>query len=359
MKLKKYKDCLKGKAFDAENSRGRRHRKKYDQDDAEYYGILDPYRLDAKKLRNSKGFRRLGTKTQVYSLPANPHVRTRLIHTDEVVAIAVTIAEILGLNISLTEAIAVGHDIGHTPYGHLGERFLSKATGKEFRHEVMGVVVAQHIERKGMGLNLAFETLEGMLNHSRGKKALIVDPSLPFEYAVAMYADKIAYTFSDFNDASRYGYLDREKHKTDRELWESLGRDQRNRTLNCVKALIRESAEKGIISFSESETAKRYERLRTWMYQRIYGEVNWKIQETILEQAYEFFATDPFFNGCDPAVPLSLLTDREVEMIGDILRASRRLDIAGIRGFGVTEIIPHIRWKNIDPFDPDLDWEKR
>jgi len=359
MKLKTYRNALAAKAFITEKSRGRRHRKKLDSSDAGYYDILDPYRLDAKKIRNSKGFRRLGTKTQVYSLPDNPHVRTRLIHTAEVVATAVTIAEILGLNIPLVEAIAAGHDIGHTPYGHLGERFVSKMAGKPFHHSVFGVVVAQHIERKGLGLNLTFETLEGILRHSRGKEALVVDPTLPLEYAVVMYADKITYTFSDFNDATRYGYLDRDRHKADRELWESLGHDQRSRTMNCVKALVKESAGKGLVSFSESATAERYERLRTWMYRKIYGEVNWKIQETILEQAYEFFSKDPFFEGCHPAIPLSLLTDREVDLIGDILRASKRLDIGGISGFGIMEIIPRLRWKDIDPFDPDLDWGKK
>ena len=357
--FKKYLNCLKKKALRPEDSRGRRHRKKDDRNDAEYYDVLDPYRLDSKKLRNSKGYRRLGGKTQVYSLPDNPHVRTRLIHTDEVVSIAVTIAEILGLNVTLTEAIAVGHDIGHTPYGHLGERFLAKVTGKEFRHEIMSVTVAQHIERKGSGLNLTYETLLGMFNHSRGKRALEIDTAIPLECTVAMYADKIAYTFSDFNDASRYGYLNKEKHRADKELWESLGKDQRDRTLNCVKALVEESAEKGFISFADSDIANRYRRLRDWMYQRIYGEVNWKIQETILEQAYEFFQKDSFFGGCDPVIPLALLTDRDVEMIGDILRASKRLDIDGIRGFGIMEIIPHIRWKGVDPFDPDLDWGKK
>jgi len=357
--LKKYRGCLKDKAMRPENSRGRRRGKRHDGNDAEYYRILDPYRLDGIKIKDGKGYRRLGGKTQVYSLPENPHVRTRLIHTNEVVSIAVTIAEILGLNVTLAEAIAVGHDIGHTPYGHLGERFLTKATGKEFRHEIMSVTVAQHIERKGAGLNLTYETLLGMLNHSRGKRELDVDTDIPLACTVAMYADKIAYTFSDFNDASRYGYLNREKHDTDKELWESLGRDQRDRTLNCVKALVAESAEKRFVSFADSETAKRYARLRGWMYRKIYGEVNWKIQETILEQAYEFFGKDPFFEGCDPAIPLALLTDREVGMIGDILRASKRLEIDGIKGFGIMEIVPHIRWKGIDPFDPDLDWGKK
>jgi dGTPase len=359
MKLKTYRNALAAKAFVTEKSRGRRDRKKLDRSDAGYYDVLDPYRLDAKKIRNSKGFRRLGTKTQVYSLPDNPHVRTRLIHTAEVIATAVTIAEILGLNIPLIEAIAIGHDIGHTPYGHLGERFVSKMAGKPFHHSVFGVVVAQHIERKGLGLNLTFETLDGILRHSRGKEALIVDPTLPLEYAVVMYADKITYTFSDFNDATRYGYLDRDRHKADRELWEALGHDQRSRTMNCVKALVKESAGKGAVSFSDSETAGRYERLRTWMYRKIYGEVNWKIQETILEQAYEFFSKNPFFEGCHPAIPLALLTDREVDLIGDILRASKRLDIDGIRNFGIMEIIPHLRWKEIDPFDPDLGWGEK
>jgi len=204
-KMEKFKDGLAHKAFRSETSRGRLNSAK--DDDYMYYGVLDPFEMDVQKILESKAIRRLKDKTQVFCFPENPHVRTRLSHTFQVVSVSTLIARILGLNVHLCQAIAWGHDIGHTPYGHMGEEFIARMTGKDFRHEIFGMVIAQRIERMGKGLNLSFETLEGMGNHSRGDGSLTINPNLPLEYTAVMYADKIVYTFSDIKDGLRNGYL--------------------------------------------------------------------------------------------------------------------------------------------------------
>lgn len=323
------------------------------------FGTIDPYRLDFSKVTDGKSFRRLAYKTQVFSLPRNPHIRKRLTHSTEVRNIAGALAEVLGLNITLTEAIAIAHDIGHTPYGHLGESFLSKAIGREFRHNVFGVVVAQHIERHGIGLNLMHETLEGMLSHSGGRSAMTEWAPLRPEFAVVRLADKLAFTFSDLNDALRYGYLMSE-YGCSRDIWDDIGRNQRERIANCLCAIVAESADEGRVSFEKSETAQRFARLKAWMYERIYPQVDLSIQTEILSRTYEFLSRDPAFEGCDPALLLALLTDDEVDAVGHVLLESKRLraDNGLIRNFGIMEIIPHIQGKHIDLFDPDLSWGK-
>lgn len=355
--ISKFKGCLSHLAFRNENSRGRRHGQERDRWDSLLYGVTDPYRLDFSKVTDGKSFRRLAYKTQVFSLPRNPHIRKRLTHSNEVKNIAGALAEILGLNVALTEAIAVAHDIGHTPYGHFGESFLSETLGRDFRHNVFGVVVAQHIERNGIGLNLMHETLEGILSHSGGRSAMTEWSTLRPEFAIVRLSDKLAFTFSDLNDALRYGYLMSE-YGCSRNIWDDIGRNQRERIANCIGAIVEESASKGSLSFADSETAQRFERLKTWMYERIYPQVDLSIQTEILSRTYDFLARDPAFEGCDPALLLALLTDDEVDAVGHILLESKRLraDNGLIRNFGIMEIIPYVRGKHIDLFDPDLSW---
>jgi dGTPase len=203
-----YLNSLFFSQFVSSQSLGRRYSLEELDDDHLYLGAFNPYFIDREKIRLSKSLRRLEDKTQVFiDHRSNPHIRNRRSHTDEVVSIAVYIAQILGLNVYLVEAIALGHDIGHSPYGHLGERIIGELSGRDFRHYIMSVVIAQFIERNGKGLNLSWEVLEGIANHSRGAGGLKINPDLPLEYAVVMLADKVAYTFSDLNDALRCGYL--------------------------------------------------------------------------------------------------------------------------------------------------------
>jgi len=325
------------------HSLGRRYREI--EDDI----ISDPFLNDYQKILQSKAYRRLADKTQVISDPDNSHVRTRLTHTNEVIAISLAIADKLGLNKNLCMAIAAGHDIGHTPYGHIGEKILTEFGGKEFKHNVFSVVIAQHIERKGKGLNLTYETLEGILNHSRGAGSLFTDESLPQEYSVVMFADKIAYTFSDLNDALRYGYLNENKIP---DCAIKLGKNQRERVKKCVEALVDESLSKDKVSFSEGKTFELFDELRKFMYEEIYFKMDWSLQEKVLYNLCEFFSSCEDIK--DPIIATSLLTDREANHFAEILFKSKKPSIDMIRNFGVFEILPYLIDKEIDYTDPDL-----
>jgi len=325
--------------------------------------ILDPFLNDYARILQSKAYRRLADKTQVMCYPDNPHVRTRLVHTNEVVILALAISEQLGLNNHLCMAIAAGHDLGHTPFGHLGESVFSKyakdfyGEERDFKHNVNSVVVAQKIERRGRGLNLTFETLEGILHHSRGAGELITHASVPNEYTVVMFADKIAYTFSDLNDAIRYGYL-KESEIPHAAL--KLGLSQRRRTKTVIDALVRESKEKGRVSFSEGKEYELFKEVKDFMFQEVYFEVDWEIQRTVLRKICEFFAERQDTFGVDPIVLASLLTDKEVIDFGSILLKTRKPGIEKIRNFGIFEIYPHIPHPTdgeVDYSNPDLNWK--
>ena len=201
---------LSAKAFKLENSKGRF--KEYDEDAV--YSAINPFVLDSIKLLSSKSSRRLAYKTQVFNKPYNKHIRTRKSHTEEVEASSMLVSNLLGLNIYLCSAIAKGHDLGHFPFGHTTEqRFTKKLreeNGKDYLvldHSLMGLVILHQIEREGAGLNLMYETMEGILNHSTGGGSFQTMGSIPEEYKVVRYADKIAYLFSDINDAERLGTL--------------------------------------------------------------------------------------------------------------------------------------------------------
>lgn len=350
------------KAFDFRESKGRR--KAYDEDLLVH--DIDPFLSDYLKIIQSKAVRRLADKTQVLCFPENPHVRTRRVHTDEVVAVSSTISEKLGLNTKLCQAIAAGHDIGHTPYGHLGETVLSKIDNKPFKHYVFSAIVAEHIERKGFGLNLTYETLEGILNHSRGKDKLSLDNNILDEYNVVMYSDKIAYTFSDINDAVRYGYLNEENMPSEVKY---LGDNQRQRNDKCIRALITESLDKGKVCFSSGEVFEMFSNIREFMYNEVYFKLDFDMHEQIIKKAYEYFASEEFFDNfseysyensgieienIDPIVATALLTDREANKFGDFILQTRKPSIHDISHFGVLEILPYISSKNIDIYSSTL-----
>ncbi len=314
----------------------------------------DPFLVDYMKILESKSYRRMAFKTQVISAPNNPHVRTRLVHTNEVISISVNIASQLGLNVSLCMAIAAGHDIGHTPYGHVGEKVISKITGKPFKHYVNSIVAAQKIERDGYGLNLTKATLEGMLYHSRGSDKIVANNRLPPEYTVVMFADKIAYTLSDLNDAVRYGYTSWEK--IPKYINKTLGRNRRERIINIITALVGESRKKGMVSFSESQVFKNFDKLRDFMFREVYYKMDFDLQKTILTKIYEFFKTNDKFKGVDPALLLALLTDNEANQFGQILLQSKNPSISQIQNFGIMELLPELKRNKIDMFKADLDW---
>ncbi len=180
--------------------------------------VKDPIRTDFQRDRDriihSKAFRRLKHKTQVFIDPEEDHYRTRLTHTLEVAQIARTIARALRLNEDLTEAIALGHDLGHTPFGHAGEAALDEVMrefvpGSGFRHSEQSLRVVDVIEKQGEGLNLTYEVRDGILHHSKGNADLSLDTSGPstLEGRVVKIADRVAYINHDIDDAVRAGII--------------------------------------------------------------------------------------------------------------------------------------------------------
>lgn len=184
---------LAPEAAHAKNSRGRR------QPEPEY-PVRTCYQRDRDRIIHCKSFRRLKMKTQVFIAPDGDHYRTRLTHTLEVMQIARTIARALCLNEDLTEAIALGHDLGHTPFGHAGERALNEIYGS-FRHNEQSLRVVDVLEKDGQGLNLTEEVRSGILNHSGSL------PNITLEGEVVQLADRIAYVNHDTDDALRAGLI--------------------------------------------------------------------------------------------------------------------------------------------------------
>jgi len=165
------------------------------------------FQHDRDRILHSKAFRRLGGKTQVFLAPAGDHYRTRLTHTLEVSQIARTIARALRLNESLVEAVAMGHDLGHTPFGHAGERALAKLVSGGFHHGRQSLRVVEVLERDGQGLNLTVEVRDGIVKHSKGKGPIVADSSelsaITLEGQIARIADIAAYVNHDLDDAIR------------------------------------------------------------------------------------------------------------------------------------------------------------
>lgn len=301
----------------------------------------------------SKGFRRLPFKTQVLTANINPHVRKRDSHTFEVVNASVTIARILGLNESLCLAIALGHDIGHAPFGHLGEDFISNVTGKNFRHEIFGVVIAQHIERQGKGLNLTHQTLEGIRNHSRGITGLLRSEGVSEETNAVMCADKISYTLADINDIfERTRTLSYRKFPEIEKLVNRCGKNQRERMAFFIEGICQESAEKECVSFEASEAAKIFSELKDNMYNKVYRLVNLQNSAEILGKVHRLLSETKLTEGVDPALVLALMTDTEVLF----LYGKDCINGRDFNDCSMSEITEHLSGKNIDFSDPDLEW---
>ncbi len=178
-------------------SAGTRGRKRAEEE----CGVRTPFQRDIDRIVYSKAFRRLKHKTQVFLQPEGDHYRTRMTHTLEVTRIARTIARALSLNEDLTEAIALGHDLGHTPFGHAGERALNALMPGGFAHYQQSVRVVERLEKNGEGLNLTWEVRNGILCHTRG------EPAATLEGQVVRLADHIAYINHDIEDALRGGII--------------------------------------------------------------------------------------------------------------------------------------------------------
>ncbi len=220
------------------------------------------YQRDRDRIIHSKAFRRLMHKTQAFISPEGDHYRTRLTHTLEVSQIARTIATALRLNEDLTEAIALGHDLGHTPFGHLGEDDLNNVVPGGFHHNVQSVRVAERIEKNGEGLNLTREVLDGMLNH-RGAGS----PST-LEGKIVQISDKIAYVNHDIDDAIRAGIIINEDLPKD--CVEILGDTSRKRIDLLIRNIIKCSENINDI-LMDTEVKEALYKLRKFMFDNVYN----------------------------------------------------------------------------------------
>lgn len=237
----------------SENTRGRVR-------EAAECPIRTPYQRDRDKVIHCKAFRRLKHKTQVFLSPEGDHYRTRLTHTLEVSQIARTIARALRLNEDLTEAVALGHDLGHTPFGHAGERALNRLMPNGFRHYEQSVRVVERLENDGRGLNLTFEVRDGIRCHTTGQEARTM------EGRIIRWADKIAYMNHDIDDAIRAGVI--RESDIPRDITAVLGDTKNKRITTMVTSLIRNSPA-GVVGM-DADVLEAYDALHEFMYEAVY-----------------------------------------------------------------------------------------
>ncbi|MDA0352599.1 MAG: deoxyguanosinetriphosphate triphosphohydrolase [Chloroflexi bacterium] len=243
------------------------------------------YQLDRDRIIHTRAFRRLKHKTQVFVTPDSDHVVTRMTHTIEVQQIARTIARALNLNEDLTEAIAMGHDLGHTPFGHAGEEELGRLLPDGFRHNEQSLRIVEHLENGGRGLNLMFETRDGILRHSKGRASVTSEEGwgLPatLEGEIVKLSDSIAYLNHDIQDAIRAGLIEeRDLPPAARTV---LGEDHSMR----VETLVTDCVLSSLATFdSEQPTIvlgtaalEATDELRDFMFERVY------LHERTLEDA--------------------------------------------------------------------------
>lgn len=255
--------------------------------------IRTDFQRDRDRIVHSRAFRRLKHKTQVFIKPELDHYRTRLTHTLEVSQISRTIARALRLNEDLTEAIALGHDLGHTPFGHLGEEVLDKICKlrfppRHFSHAEQSLRVVDFLENKGRGLNLTWEVRDGILHHTKGNRGLddaeLIRPST-LEGKVVMLSDRIAYINHDIADAIRDGIIKGEG-LPQCEV-KALGKSQGKRIDTLVKDVIKNSKDKDDVIISE-EKKYHLDKLKDYLFERVYYKLR-KRQRKIEEVIYELF----------------------------------------------------------------------
>ncbi len=245
------------------------------------------YQRDRDRILHSNAFRRLKHKTQVFLSPQGDHYRTRLTHTLEVSQLARTIARGLRLNEDLTEAIALGHDLGHTPFGHAGERALNQVSPHGFTHNCQSVRVVDHIENDGRGLNLTFEVKNGIACHSDH-----APPAATLEGRVVRIADKLAYVNHDIEDAVRAGVLREDQLPYD--CLYVLGRTKSARITTVIRSLIENSSDDIRMS---PEVWRAQSRLKQFMFEEVYTNPRAKGEEGkaegIVKTLYQYFFDRP------------------------------------------------------------------
>ena len=279
--LNREKELLSPYAFHTANTRGRLF-------PCEKSECRTEFQRDRDRILHSKSFRRLMHKTQVFFSPEEEHYRTRMTHTLEVTQIARIIARALGLNEDLTEAAALGHDLGHTPFGHAGEKAMQKCFSEDFTHYAQSLRVVDHLENDGKGLNLTFEVRDGIVNHTGKNMASTL------EGVIVKYADRIAYVNHDIDDACRAGILSVDDIPA--EVSTVLGTTHSARINTLVTSVVIASENTNAIGMTE-EVGSVFDILRAFMYERVYTSPIAKAEEEkaveLLCRLYDYFVEHP------------------------------------------------------------------
>ena len=247
------------------------------------------FQRDRDRIIHCKSFRRLKNKTQVFFSPEGDHYRTRLTHTLNVSQVARAIARALSLNEDLTEAIALGHDLGHTPFGHSGERILNRLNKQHgFAHNVQSGRVVDYLERDGLGLNLTREVVDGIINHKSNGT-----PSTLEGKAVSL-ADRIAYINHDIDDAIDSGFITTED--LPKKLIKILGKTSSERINTMVYSIFRNSEGKNQVEMEE-EIAEATSSLRAFLFERVYADKTFRDEEEradkMISALYNYYKERP------------------------------------------------------------------
>jgi dGTPase len=286
-------DWLSDLATKSANSQGRKIQEP--QSD-----LRTDFQRDRDRILHSKAFRRLKHKTQVFLSPFDDHFRTRLTHTLEVSQIGRTIARALDLNEDLVEAISLGHDLGHTPFGHCGEGVLNELVPNGFHHNIQSVRVVEDLEK----LNLCKETIDGIRTHSWGYK-----PITP-EAKVVQLADKIAYINHDIEDSIRAGVIS--ENDLPKDCIEYFSSNQSKRLNKMISEIVQNSLGKTDISMSE-EAWEYTTKLRTWMFEHVYNDESMaKLEEVkakkVIRELFYYYCS-MLENVCDKDKIIRVVTD--------------------------------------------------
>lgn len=287
------KDSLSSKACLSSQSRGR------ERPEAPH-PLRTDFQRDRDRIIHCKSFRRLKHKTQVFLAPFGDHYRTRLTHTLEVSQIARTIAKALQLNEDLTEAIALGHDLGHTPFGHAGEETLDKLLPGGFTHYEQSLRVVEKLEYDGKGLNLTYEVKDGIFRHSKGRGEILDDKkrSMPstLEGQIVRISDVIAYVNHDIDDALRAEFI--EDKDIPSHLVKILGKYHASRIDKMVEDVVKVTLETGLEKIAMSEKIKEAViKLRDFLYERVYFNPRSRDElektEKIITELYRYIQKNP------------------------------------------------------------------
>lgn len=291
--------ALSAYACKSSQSKGRK------REEGNVCSLRTAFQRDRDRIIHCKAFRRLKHKTQVFIAPFGDHYRTRLTHTLEVSQIARTISRALLLNEDLTEAISLGHDLGHTPFGHTGEEALNDVYKGSFQHNKQSLRVVDKLEREGEGLNLTWEVRDGILNHSQDKEKILTPKSRnqpgTLEGEVVKIADALAYVNHDIDDALRAKII--KEKDLPRESLKILGRTHRDRINTLVQNIVKESWQGAQLKMGDI-VVDAFNELRDFMYDKVYLS-SFLFKETrkayrIVSELYSFYLRETHL------LPLSL-----------------------------------------------------